>query len=603
MTNMRRSSTDSGVSITKTINATETATVFDYEIEVHDSTSTRLQITEQLSEPLENTEISLSGHTCSSWDVYDGHQISFTVDCSHSHTVEPTLRVESTTIEPQDCTTNIAVSESDSGELSPPMMPNGNGNGNDNGSSLTELIEFSQTEPTSHTASKKTTVHDESKATIVAPLEQYHSAENTTLPVVGLIATDDTIGAVARSIVRAVDYGLTAVTVVETDQTTAASILKQLDTVVIQPEVSGLADDQLKAYVTAIVRDTVYPGVIFKEDCHETVSFEQSVQKFEATEQTVIEAVPEPTKSTVLVGIPAYNEAETVGTVVTEARNYADEVVVVDDGSTDQTADVSRQAGATVVEHDHNRGYGYGLKTLFEHAADHDTDALVILDADGQHDARDIPQLVAAHETADAEIVIGNRFGETATTEMPRYRRCGLWVITQLLNLSMGNIRPASQIQDAQSGFRSYNSTAVDSIAEQTDLIDDQMSASTDILYHAHANGFHIEEVPTTISYDVSNANTRNPITHGMSIVTNICHNLGRNHPLTVVGVPGLFCMAVGLGVGYSALSAYATSGELAVGSTIGSMVFVLGGAFVLLFAVVRHVVDTSLERPSVEQV
>ena len=588
---MKNTITDSGVTITKTVDATEETTVFHYTIDPHGSTAGQLRLTEQLSEPVERSALSLSEHPAGSWDVHSDDLIEFTADFSHSEPLEPTVRIASPTIDPQECTSTLTVSSTVAAESASTATPNGN----EKNRPLTALNNFFQPGVSSHTNGGQTVVHDGSNATVVVPIEQYHTTENVSMPALGLIATDENIGSVARTIVRATEYGLTVVAVVDRDHSTAASILKQLDAVVIQPEDRGLAVDQLKAYLIATVRDTPYAGIIFHEDCAEQISFEESVQTFETSDETVVEAVSAPTAADVIVGIPAFNEAETVGAVVTEARNYADAVVVVDDGSSDDTADVSRQAGATVIEHERNRGYGHGLKTLFEYADSHDVDSLVILDADGQHEPRDIPKLVAVHETSGAEIVIGNRFGATARTEMPLYRRCGLWVITQLVNLSMGKIRPTSQIQDAQSGFRSYNSTAINSIAEQTDAIDNRMSASTDILYHAHANGFDIEEVSTTISYDVSNANTRNPITHGVSIVNNICKKIERNNPLTVVGIPGILLMAVGIALGYSTLSAYAVSGEVAVEATVGSVVFVLIGAFALLFSLVRHVLHTAL--------
>jgi hypothetical protein len=95
--------------------------------------------------------------------------------------------------------------------------------------------------------------------------------------------------------------------------------------------------------------------------------------------------------STISVAIPAYNEAETIAEVVVETREYADEVVVIDDGSADDTAARACDAGATVIEHDHNEGYGAALRTAFETADRRGVDHLVVLDGDGQHDPTDIP--------------------------------------------------------------------------------------------------------------------------------------------------------------------------------------------------------------------
>jgi hypothetical protein len=227
------------------------------------------------------------------------------------------------------------------------------------------------------------------------------------------------------------------------------------------------------------------------------------------------------TASQILVGIPAYNEGASIGRVVAETVEYADDVLVVDDGSTDRTAAMARTAGATVVEHAENRGYGAALKTIFEEADRRDVDHLVLLDGDGQHDATDIPELVEEQRETDADIVIGSRFSGESETEMRLYRRVGVEIVNLATNLSLGIVRPRSWIRDTQSGFRTYNETAIGSLAAD-DTLSDRMSAITDILYHADQLGYDIAETGTTIDYDVENANSHNPITHGLVLVGNI---------------------------------------------------------------------------------
>jgi glycosyltransferase involved in cell wall biosynthesis len=111
-----------------------------------------------------------------------------------------------------------------------------------------------------------------------------------------------------------------------------------------------------------------------------------------------------------LVGIPAYNEADSIGGVVSSALPHADDVLVVDDGSADATSKRARRAGATVVAHEDNRGYGAALATLFDRAHAMDVDHLVVLDGDGQHDADDIPKLIETQRHTGAEIVVASRF-------------------------------------------------------------------------------------------------------------------------------------------------------------------------------------------------
>ena len=105
-----------------------------------------------------------------------------------------------------------------------------------------------------------------------------------------------------------------------------------------------------------------------------------------------------------------YNEEETIGSVVTRALRYVDEVICIDDGSSDASARIAEACGATVIRHRVNRGYGGALKTLFLRASQLDADALVLLDSDGQHETADIPKLLKPILDGEADFAIGSRF-------------------------------------------------------------------------------------------------------------------------------------------------------------------------------------------------
>ena len=98
--------------------------------------------------------------------------------------------------------------------------------------------------------------------------------------------------------------------------------------------------------------------------------------------------------------MPVFNEEETIGTVVMRALEHVDEVICIDDGSSDASARIAEACGATVIRHRVNRGYGGALKTLFKHARQMDVDALVVLDSDGQHDTNDTPDSSSQSWTA-----------------------------------------------------------------------------------------------------------------------------------------------------------------------------------------------------------
>ena len=139
---------------------------------------------------------------------------------------------------------------------------------------------------------------------------------------------------------------------------------------------------------------------------------------------------------------------------------------------------------------------------------------------------------------------------------MPFYRRFGLAVVNGLTNLSMGVVRKRSRVRDTQSGFRAYNERAIESLATDSS-IGDHMNASTDILYHAHQHDYELEEVGTTINYDVDDASSHHPLSHGLVLVSNILKTVERDRPITSLGIPGFVSAFAGLGFGYWTFSNY----------------------------------------------
>ena len=284
----------------------------------------------------------------------------------------------------------------------------------------------------------------------------------------------------------------------------------------------------------------------------------------------------------------------------TEPREAPD-VLVVDDGSDDETAAVAREAGATVVEHDRNRGYGSALRTVFAEARERGPSALVVLDADGQHEPADVPRLVAALEDTDADLVIGSRFAGDGNTDLPAYRWVGLKVINALTNLSMGVLRRGEWVADTQCGFRAYGPEAVESLAADG-TIADHMGASTDILHHAHERGYEIAEVGTTVSYEVEDANSQNPVSHGLTLVSNILRTIERERPVTVFGVPGFALSLVGSVLVYWSVVDYVSTRTFSVEIAFVAAFSTLVGLLACFTAIILHSLtvhfDTELSDP-----
>jgi dolichol-phosphate mannosyltransferase len=158
-----------------------------------------------------------------------------------------------------------------------------------------------------------------------------------------------------------------------------------------------------------------------------------------------------------LTAIPVYNEAKHVTTVLSEARRFSSDLLVVNDGSTDGTGEqLARESALTVVTHATNRGYGAALISAFEYALNHDYDVLVTMDCDGQHEPSRIPVLLEAIHNAD--IVSGSRYLRDfrQNTPVPEERHRINLTITAEINAQFG-----LSITDAFCGFKAYRREAL----------------------------------------------------------------------------------------------------------------------------------------------
>lgn len=188
--------------------------------------------------------------------------------------------------------------------------------------------------------------------------------------------------------------------------------------------------------------------------------------------------------------IPGYNESRMIGQVVTNTRKIIDDVVVIDDGSRDNTAQIAQDAGAYVIKHEVNKGKGAALRTGFQYVIDHGYDAVITMDSDGQHDPDDIPGFLDAVEKIGSGIIIGTRMGDIST--MPLIRRC-----TNKLTSFSASILARQQIEDSQSGFRLITTDVLKTIQLETAGFETE----SEILIKASKAGFRITSVPIKTIY------------------------------------------------------------------------------------------------------
>ncbi|AFS83495.1 glycosyltransferase family 2 protein [Candidatus Nitrosopumilus sediminis] len=277
-----------------------------------------------------------------------------------------------------------------------------------------------------------------------------------------------------------------------------------------------------------------------------------------------------------LACIPAYNEESHIEFLVKSAMNHVDSVIVCDDGSTDNTAKIAKKAGAVVISHKTNKGYGAAIISLFEYARNNNAETMITLDGDGQHNPDQIPLLLNTITQHNVDVVIGSRF-LNQNTEAPGYRQRGIKIIT-----SAANYGADLKVTDSQSGFRAYSKDAIDAIHPT----EEGMAVSTEILLKISNKGLSLAEIPITISYE-GDTSEHNPLSHGLSVLANTIKYISIKHPLKFYGIPGVALIIAGIIIGGIFLDAYLNKQAVFYGSLLGSVVMFLLGAILSVTSII----------------
>ncbi len=282
-------------------------------------------------------------------------------------------------------------------------------------------------------------------------------------------------------------------------------------------------------------------------------------------------------KPKIIAAIPAFNEEKYIGTIVLKTRQYVDEVIVVDDGSTDQTANVAKLAGATVIQHKQNKGYGASIQAILAEAKRREPDILVLLDADSQHNPDEIPQLIKPISEG-FDLIIGSR--EQQKVNIPRYRRIGQKTISYFSGILSGE-----QLADSESGFRVFSRKAV----VMLELRENGMSVSAETIADAARKGLKITESPISIRY-TKDGSTLNPVVHGFQVLGRIVVMISERRPLFFFGLGGAILSVLGLLAGIRVLNIASSGGGMATGTALVSILLLTIGVFSIFTGIILNV-------------
>jgi polyprenyl-phospho-N-acetylgalactosaminyl synthase len=213
----------------------------------------------------------------------------------------------------------------------------------------------------------------------------------------------------------------------------------------------------------------------------------------------------------VWIVVPAFNEASVIGDVVADIRSVFDHVVVVDDGSKDNTGDIALAAGAHVVPHPVNLGQGAAIQTGVEYARSQPgAQVFATFDADGQHRLKDVVRMIDRLSTDEVDLVVGTRFAEPTASKPPLLKR----IILRAAAL----VSPSSRqlgLTDAHNGLRVFNKR----VADRLNITMSGMSHASEFITLAVENGWRVAEEPVEILYTEYSKSKGQPLLNGVNIV------------------------------------------------------------------------------------
>ena len=283
-----------------------------------------------------------------------------------------------------------------------------------------------------------------------------------------------------------------------------------------------------------------------------------------------------PSQPKIIAAIPAFNEEKYIGTIVLKTRQYVDEVIVLDDGSTDHTAEIAHLAGATVVRHQENKGKGVAIQSILVEAKSKAPDILVLLDADSQHNPDEIPSLIKPISEG-FDLVIGSR--EKQVDKTPRYRRIGQKVLLYSTRILSGR-----SLSDSESGFRALSRKAISELR----LKENGFAIEAEMIASAKNEHLKIIEVPISNIY-TKDGSTLHPVAHGVEVLARIIAMISERRPLFFFGIGGTIVATLGIVAGVRTLQILSSSGVLPIGTVLIALLLLTIGMFSIFTSIILH--------------
>lgn len=282
--------------------------------------------------------------------------------------------------------------------------------------------------------------------------------------------------------------------------------------------------------------------------------------------------------------IPAYNEERSIGSAVLRAKEYGS-VIVVDDGSKDRTAKVAASAGARVIAHGKNLGYGAALRTVLESAQDSGADVFVIMDGDYQHDPSEIPLVAKPVISGKADVAVGSRFAGKFVGQ-PTYRKEGVAFLNGLARMEN-----RKNSVDFQCGFRAFSRKA----AGKMKVSENGYAGGTEMLSSAIRAGLKVVEVPVHVRY--YREESGGALSQGAGLFAYLVQAIALRKPLFFFGLAGAGLILCSTLLGLWVVDTFYASGALPVGSALLTLFTGIGGLVMILIGINLYTLEAILKK------
>ena len=287
----------------------------------------------------------------------------------------------------------------------------------------------------------------------------------------------------------------------------------------------------------------------------------------------------------VIAVIPAYNEEGSIGEVISKVFKYSDQVVVINDGSTDRTEKVAKEAKALVKSHIMNQGLGLTIRDGINEAMKIGADIILTIDADGQYDPDQIPDLLQPILEGKADLVLGSRF-MGGIAHMPWLKKLGNKIIT-LITRNLMNL----DITDAQTGFRAIKREVLEHI-----VLTAEYTYTQEMIIRASAEGFHLLDVPVKFLERTEGKSRliRNPAEYGLNNAMTMLRAYRDYRPMTLFGTIGVLMMLIGTLIGLYIAYEFFVLGTFETGQRLVTLsaLMIMTGIQILLFGLLADMMS-----------